>query len=239
MTPGRALAGRTADGRGSAPGQRRLLAADVRGDRRRGSACPARGRGRRLRARRQRRAGAGCGPRRGRRADRDATRRRRLHHGVQPRAGPPARRLAGCPHRCVPARRVRPEPGVDGRERVRGACAAGRRRGPAARRRCGRPARRRPARAGAPHPAGQPPRHGAADERIGRGVPRAGGAAGRRRRAGAGSSGLRGGRRRDLLVVAKMDGGPARRRRPCDPARASRSGSGRGCRRRNGIYRSR
>ena len=48
---------------------------------------------------------------------------------------------------------------------------------------------------------------------------------------------LCGGRRCDLLVLAQVDGRPARRRCPRDPARAGAAGCDRGCRRRTGICR--
>ena len=136
----RAVAGGAAEGRRGCTWTAPPVRGRVRGDRRGGPARPARGRGRRLCGRGGRGAGAGRGPRRRRRADRDATRRRRLHHGSNHALDLLLGGWSERPHRCVPARRVRPEPGVDGRERVRGACTAGRRRGPAARRRCGHPA---------------------------------------------------------------------------------------------------
>ena len=164
-------------------------------------------------------------PRRGRGADRDDGVRRRLHHRRQQLARPAVEQLDRATHRGLSARRVRPEPGGDGGERLRRAGAACRRGRTIGRRR----GRHRPggqsAGAGAPDPAGQPPRHRPAGPRARRGVPRPRSAVGDRRRAGPWTHRLRGGCRRHVLVVAQVDRGPARCRRARDPTRAGRAAS--------------
>ena len=210
------MAGGSPEGRRPAPRQRRMLAAELRGDRRGGPTRQARSRGWRVRRGRGRRSGARRGPRGDRRTHRLGRFRRRLHHRVEQRTRYPAQQLGRRTHRCLSARRIRPEPGCHGRQPIPGQRAARRRPRPSRRRRR-RPAPcRRSARPCPPHPAGQPPRGGPTGGRARRGVPRSRSAACGGRRSGTGTPRLRGRCRRDLQLVTQMDGRPEGRRRTGD-----------------------